>query len=89
MSQEVHYLRRIKKDNILPEEAKKFIAISENDLLLHSLLTSSIQWYNELSESLHEVEKKLIAKDWSKIQSLIQNGQNKKWTSSGTEYCYV
>ncbi|CAL1286493.1 unnamed protein product [Larinioides sclopetarius] len=78
---EIHYLKQIKKENLLPDEIQKFDSKLKNLLLAKSLLACSVQWYNDLNQSLVEYERELIFKQWNEIDLLLKLGQSKTWIS--------
>ncbi|KAF8767678.1 Dynein beta chain like protein [Argiope bruennichi] len=81
---EIHYLKQIKKENLLPDKVQKYDKNFKSLLLAQSLLACSIRWYNDLNQNLVEYERKLVFKQWNEIESLLKQGQSKTWNSDVT-----
>ncbi|GFU00157.1 dynein heavy chain 9, axonemal [Nephila pilipes] len=88
IAQEIRYLKLIKKNSLQLAEAKGFDSVCQDILLSHSLLASSVKWYNNLSQSLVAFEKELISNQWKKIDGLLREGHLKTWISHvSTPFC--
>lgn len=84
--EEIQYIKMIKKDNLLSADALEFHDSSKKVLLSYSLLACTIQWYNDLTQNLIDLEKMLIKDDWEKVCDDLKKGTEEKWTKNGN-YC--
>ncbi|OXU27164.1 hypothetical protein TSAR_014516 [Trichomalopsis sarcophagae] len=80
---EVNYLKQMCYDNI-PQEALEVAEVSETFRQFRTLLTTTVNFYNEIRRTCRKVEFNLIDMEIARIDSLIQRGQEElRWNSEG------
>ncbi|XP_014206492.1 dynein beta chain, ciliary [Copidosoma floridanum] len=80
---EVKYLKQTFGDDI-PKEALQVAELSETFRKFRTMLSGTINFYNEIRRTCRKVEFNLIEEEISRIDSLFQKGQKElRWNSDG------
>lgn len=86
ITNEMNYIKMIKKEALLPSDALKLDETLNKILLAYSLLSCTIRWYNELIDNLMEYEKALLKDEWEKVCKDLNEGLEKKWIDNSNYF---